>query len=240
MNAIKAEWERVKRALCLLVLRTAYIYGPPGIGKTYAAFNFGCAERGFYAMTITAETSANECRGHFLFIGGDARWHDGPFVRAMREGKRLVINEISNASSDVLQLLFPILESPETARLTLPTGETVSPADGFQVVATDNFPADRLPEALQDRFQAFLRVTAPHPDAFAGLDPDLRELAEASLSIDDERRISARQWKNIQTFRAEVGLCEACLWAFGPDRGQMVYDAIEMHLAAKGKRRTMG
>jgi hypothetical protein len=233
----RSEWIRVERALQLALVRTAYIWGPPGIGKTYAAFTCGRVENGFYTVTLTIDTSAAELRGHYLFKGGDAIWHDGPFVRAMREGKRLVINEISNASADVMALLYPVLESPETARLTLPTGETVSPADGFHVVVTDNSPPDRLPEALQDRFVVYLRVTVPHPDALAGLGAELREVAQAGLSIDDDRRISARRWYNLQALASALGLHEACLMTFGPERGQMLYDAIRMHLAAKGKRR---
>ena len=179
-------------------------------------------------MTLTEETSAAELRGHFIIKGGDAVWHDGPFIRAMREGARLVINEISNANPDVLHLLFPILESQETARLTLPTGETIRPAEGFHVVATDNHPVDRLPEPLQDRFVAQLHATEPHPDALAGLSDDLRAVAESALQITDDRRISARQWNNLQALEQDFGRYEACLLVFGAERGAMMFDAIQV------------
>jgi MoxR-like ATPase len=230
---VRKQWERCRRALESLLVRTAYIWGPPGIGKTFAAFHFGRVERGYYSVTLTDETPAAELRGHWVFKGGDAIWFDGPFIRAMREGKRLVINEICNANADVLALLFPILESPETAQLTLPTGETVRPAPGFHVVVTDNNPPDQLPEPLQDRFVVLLHVTEPHPDALAGLPEHLREAAAATLQLTDNRRISARGWTNLAMLEGEFGLEEACLLAFGPARGQMVFDALSVFLATR-------
>jgi len=213
--------------------RIIYVWGPPGIGKTYGAFHFGRIENGFYAVTLTDETSAAELRGHFIFRGGDALWHHGPFVRAMLEGKRLVINEIGNANADVLALLFPVLESPKTAEITLPSGETIRPAAGFHVVATDNCPPDQLPEALDDRFGVYLRLSEPHPDAIASLHPQLRDLALASACLEDERRVSARGWLFLQSLIPAFGLKASCVLAFGPDRGPLVFDAVA--LAIRGK-----
>jgi MoxR-like ATPase len=235
MSDLPEEWQ-----LCVDVLewegvRVVYVYGPPGVGKTYAGYHFGCVESGFYALTITPETSAAQLCGHYIFKGNDVVWHDGPFTLAMREGKRLVLNEVSNANPDVQAQLMPTLESPETAQLTLHSGETVRPADGFNVVLTDNLPPDRLPEALQDRFVAIVRVSEPHPDSLAGLDPDFRELAEAALKIADDRRITARRWTNLQLLARKHGLSKGCLLAFGPERGQMVFDAIRLALARKKK-----
>jgi len=226
-------WQLIERVLASPLVRTVYIYGPPGTGKTYAAFHYGRVNRSPYSVTLTEDTSAAELRGFYLLKGTDGVWHDGPFVRAMREGARLVINEISHASGDVLALLYPVLESFETARLTLPTGETISPAADFHVVVTDNLPPDRLPEPLQDRFVAILRVLEPHPAALANLDPQLRTLAETAIAITDDRRISARGWQNLQVLKEEFGLEKACQLCFGPERGQMLYDAIQLALATK-------
>ena len=230
-------WILIDMALKSPRIRTMLIYGPPGTGKTYVALHSGRVGKGVYCITLTEETTAAELRGHYIPKGGDVVWHDGPFTRAMREGKRLVINEISHASADVLALLFPVLESWETAQLTLPTGETVCPEKGFHVVATDNQPPDQLPEALRDRFMATLRVTEPHPDALKALREDLRQVAEASVVITDGRRITARGWTNHEKLLDEFGLEDACLLVFGPDRGPMIYDAIRLALATKAKER---
>ena len=224
-------WQLIARVLASPLVRTVYIYGPPGTGKTYAALRMGRVGKHPYSITLTEDTAAAEMRGFYLLKGTDGVWHDGPFVRAMREGARLVINELSHAAADVLALLYPVLESFETARLTLPTGETISPAPGFHVVVTDNFPPDRLPEPLQDRFVAILEVLEPHPDAFANLDPELRVLAESAAAISDERRLSARRWQNIQALKDEFGLEQTCKLCCGPERGQMLFDAIQVALA---------
>jgi MoxR-like ATPase len=227
------EWSVTALALACELVRTILIFGRPGTGKTHAGLRFGRVGKGVYTVTLTEETTAAEVRGHFVFKGGDAVWHDGPFVRAMREGARLVINEISNAGADVLQLLFLVLESPETAVLTLPSGETVRPAPGFHVVATDNLPPERLPEALRDRFQCVLEITRPHPDALAGLSPPVRRAAEASLAVDDDRRVSARGWRILDALIPLFGLETACRLVFGLERGTMIHDAI---LIAEGRR----
>jgi len=232
-NNRRSVWLLIEMALHSPLVRTMLIYGPPGTGKTYVAIHVGRVRDGVYCVTLTEETTAAELRGHFIFKGGDAIWHDGPFTRAMREGRRLVINEISHASADVLALLFPLLESWETARLTLPTGETVQPAPGFHVVATDNQPPDHLPEPLRDRFMATMRVTDPHPDALAGLREDLRGLAEAAAVINDGRQISIRGWTNLEKLWKEFGLHDACRLVFGPDRGEMIYDAIRLALSTR-------
>jgi hypothetical protein len=104
------------------------------------------------------------------------------------------------------------------------------------VVATDNRGPEHLPEPLQDRFMALLRVTEPHPDALAKLSPDLRELAEASLSIPSDRRITGRDWAHLQMLEAEFGRRDACLLVFGPERGEMIFEAIQLALAAKRRK----
>ena len=229
----RSDWQLYLLALATEVARTIFVYGGPGIGKTHTAYHHGRVQDGFYAVTITDETTAAELRGHFIFKGGDALWHDGPFIRAMREGKRLVVNEIVNASADVLALMMPLFESFETAELTLPSGETIRPSPGFHIVATANEPPDRLPEPLRDRFVCTIRLKEPHPDALAGLEDWLREAAQDIAAIDDERGISARGWQNLQALLPTFGLLDACRLAFGPDRGPLLHDALQLRLATR-------
>lgn len=218
-------WELVERVLGCVALTRIYVWGPPGVGKTFAAYHQGRLERGLYACTLVPELSSAELRGTYLPKGDTIEWHDGPVIRAMREGARLVLNEISHAGEDVLAFLYPILEHDSTCRLTLPTGETVTPAPGFHVIVTDNLPSDDLPAALRDRFDAQLEIREPHPEALALLSEPMREVARRGIGLDEDRRLSVRALLAIERVKLVLGLREACLVVLGAARGALFYDA---------------
>jgi MoxR-like ATPase len=203
-----------------------YLYGPPGVGKTYAAYHKGRIDKGVYCVTLTEDTPAAELRGMFVPHADEFVWRDGPFTTAMREGALLVINELSHASPDVQALLYPVLESEETAKLTLPTNETVRPAPGFHVVVTDNEPPGSLPLALVDRFNVLVEVDAPHPDALALLSEPLRRAAVQSVGLEPERAVTLRGWLTLDHLQQELGLEDACRAVFGRERGAQIHDAI--------------
>ncbi len=221
-------WSLVERVLASKSVARIHLSGPPGVGKTYAAYRHGRTERGVYACTLTQETPAAELRGTYLPRGEEIVWHDGPVILAMRQGARLVLNELSNASDDAFAFLHPVLEHEETARLTLPTGETIVPAADFHVVVTDNLPCDTLPPALRDRFDVRLEVGEAHPEALEALSPVLREVARRSLGLDEDRRVSVRAWRVLDRLRHELGLDLACTAIFGPGRGGHVRDALKL------------
>ena len=222
------DWPLVERVLMCDAIRSTYLWGPPGIGKTYVAYHKGLAGRSLYAVTLTEETPASELRGMWIPKGGELVWHDGPVARAMREGGRLTLNELSHASEDVLAFAHPVLENPATARITLPTNETITPSAGFEVVVTDNVAPDELPPALQDRFETTLEIVEPHPEALALLSPKLREAALRSFALEKERRVSLRGWLVLQRLEEVFGLHDACLVVFGAERGSQIHDGLVM------------
>ena len=187
--------------------RRVLLFGLPGTGKTYAAARRNVTDdQAVYQVTMTEETPAAEIRGHFLPKGGEMIWMDGPAIRAWREGARLVINEIDRASADSLSLLYAILDDPEFAELTLPTGEVVRPAEGFHVVATMNGTPHDLPLALQDRFPVTIEVLDVNPQAIEALPDDLRVAAkEGALVPDESRRLSVRLWAEFASLRLKLG-----------------------------------
>lgn len=194
----QSSWNLISALLSCPTMRTMLIWGPPGIGKSYSAFRHGLNGRQVYKVTLTEDTPAAELRGHYIPHGGEFRWHDGVLTRAMREGARLVLDEVSHASMDVQSLLYCALESPDSARLTLPTGETIRPAPGYQVILTDNADPAAMPAALRDRCDAIVKVSTPHPDAILGMPENIRALAAESASVDDPaRRITLRAWESL-------------------------------------------
>jgi len=166
------------------------LYGPPGTGKTRSA-----TSPESYSLTLTEETPAAELRGHYIPKGGEFQWQDGPAVKAWREGRRLVLNEIDRASGDALTFLLAALDDPEVARLTLPTGETIRPRPGFAAIATMNGDPDAsLPAPLRDRFAVSIAVTAPHPGALARLQCDpLANAVTATIGASPDRQVTLRQ-----------------------------------------------
>jgi nitric oxide reductase NorQ protein len=183
------------------------LHGLPGTGKTYAAArqNLKGNDQKVYQITMTEETPAAEIRGHFLPKGDEMVWMDGPAVRAWKEGARLVINEIDRASADSLSLLYAILDDPEFAEFTLPTGEIVRPKKGFHTVATMNGEPGELPLPLQDRFPVTIEVIALNPEALKALPQDLQQVAkESAFTKDENRRLSIRMWMEFATLRVKL------------------------------------
>ncbi|CEF65608.1 Midasin [Strongyloides ratti] len=88
---------------------------------------------------------------------GDFEWVDGVVVQAMKEGKSILIDEISLAADSVLERLNPLLESERTLLLSdAGESELIIAKDGFQIVATMNPGGDygkkELSKALRNRF----------------------------------------------------------------------------------------
>lgn len=226
LEASEARWREVEWALASDAIHTVYLYGPPGIGKTYAGQKLGRVHRGVSSITVTQETPAYELRGNYMPDADGMSWYDGPAVTAMRCGGRLLLNEVLHGSEDLLALLYVLLESDETCRLTLPTGETVVPAPGYHVVITDNEAPEELPAPLRDRLDCVFELVAPHPDALATLSPRIRRACLRSLALDSDRAVSFRRWSRIDALAPVVGLEQACRLAFGPERGGQLHDAL--------------
>jgi len=212
--------------------RTTLLYGPPGTGKSFAAHTADLGGRTLYSVTLTPDTPAAELRGHYVPVGNEFKWQDGPAIRAWREGGRLVINEIDHAGGDALSFLLNCLDSPETACLTLPTGEMVRPHHGFQAVATMNGNPDQdLPAALRDRFPVCIETNEAHPAGIASLPQDLQAAATGSVvASDPARRVTLRAWLAFAGLRDRIGP-EAAAQAIFQARAKDVLDALRIAAA---------
>jgi MoxR-like ATPase len=222
-------WKLVDAALahCTRVLLT----GPPATGKSYAAMRAALGDRTCYRLPLTEETPAAELRGFYVPRGNVFEWSDGPAIRSWREGARLVIDEIDRASGDALTFLYALADDPESARLTLPSGETVTPARGFQLVATTNQSPSAIPEALRSRFAVTIACDYPHPDAFTGIPAKLQALArDTSAQADPDSRIDLRTWREFARLCTLLPEADAGAICFGAR-----YAEINTAIALAGK-----
>ena len=194
------------------------IWGLPGTGKSYLAQREALAGRQVYNITLTEDTSSVELRGHYVPKGSELVWQDGPAILAWRTGGRLIVNEADKASPEVQSFMLALMDDTASAAITLPTGETARPAEGFQLIATANTPPEDMPEALRSRLPVTIEVTEPNPEALLQLPEAWREAARRTATVGDpQRRISLRSWYEFHRLaQAGVPAEDAGAMVFGP------------------------
>jgi MoxR-like ATPase len=230
-------WQDLKDALESGIDRVI-LFGPSGIGKTYAGMTFGNVENGAYRLVCTEDMTNMEVTGSFMPDGkGGFSWLDGSALKAWEgngvNGGRLIVDEIDKASGDVYATLLAMLDSPESASWEHPsTGRIHKPKQHFSAIMTTNVEnMGELPTALTDRFPIKIRINEPHPNALLRLSPDLRGFAVAMADAGD-RRISLRAFLAYDTLRKQLGAERSAVLTFG-DRAQSILDAIRVESVSR-------
>jgi len=169
-----------------------YISGLSGNGKTMMVEQ-ACArlKREYIRVQISPETDEDDLIGGFRLLAGETVFCKGPVIKAMEQGCILLIDEIDRGSNKIM-CLQGILEGKPV--LVKKTGQVVSPAPGFNVIATANTKgrgsedgrfaaASIIDEAFLERFVATIeqpfasvaveeKIVVKHMEKFGKLDVD--------------------------------------------------------------------
>jgi MoxR-like ATPase len=210
--------------------RHVLLHGPPGTGKTTEARMMANGSK-VYSMTITDDTSAPELLGHFMpNEKGGFSWHNGPCSRAWLEGALLILNEVNRACGGAEIALHAVLDDKEVAMLTLSDGRTISPRDGFRVIATMNGSPDELSDALKDRFPVRILVDTPSDEALAMLPQTLAAFCRNSYENEGHSRYSYRQIAEMAELARDTGdVSLAAIAVFGDMYRDVIHAANLAH-----------
>lgn len=146
------------------------ISGPSGNGKTLMVKQ-ACAKlnREYIRVQVSPQTDEDDLIGGLRLINGDTVFSEGPVIAAMRRGAILLIDEMDRATNKIM-CLQGILEGEPV--LVKKTGEIVSPAPGFNVIATMNtkgrgsddgryIAASVIDDAFLERFKIMIEQPFP-------------------------------------------------------------------------------
>jgi hypothetical protein len=165
------EYKTVKRVIESRLFFPLYISGLSGNGKTMMVEQ-ACAKlkREYVRVQISPETDEDDLIGGFRLINGETVFHKGPVIKAMERGCILLIDELDRGSNKIM-CLQGVLEGKPV--LVKKIGQVVSPAPGFNVIATANTKgrgsddgrysaANIIDDAFIERFVA--TIDQPYPN----------------------------------------------------------------------------
>lgn len=169
-----------------------FISGLSGNGKTTMVEQV-CAnlKREAIRVNISIETDEDDLIGGNTLVDGNVVYREGPVLTAMKRGAILILDEIDRGSNKMM-CLQAILEGKPY--FNKKTGETVSPAPGFNIVATANtkgrgsddgkfISANILDEAFLERFA--ITVEQEYPTMATEKKIVLRKMDRANIQDED-------------------------------------------------------
>jgi hypothetical protein len=209
------------------------LYGKPGTGKTHFALTkhldwFG-RTRNAYRVLCSPDMTTADIDGLWKPSKDEWNFVTGSALRAWAHGDRLILDELDQASGDVLTALLLICDSDGSAVREHPeTGERMSPKSGFEIIATTN--AERLsdlPANLMDRFPIRIDINEVNPEAIEKLPDSLQHVARqyANRSTD---RYSLRSFFAFDKMSKKLGIETASRLVFGKHEGAAIAQALKM------------
>lgn len=169
-----------------------YVTGLSGNGKTFSVEQ-ACAKtrREVIRVNFTLETDEDDLIGGFRLVNGETKFFKGPVIAAMEKGAVLLLDEIDLANPAKIMCLQSILEGK--GYFIKKTGEFITPASGFTVVATGNtkgkgsedgrfIGTNVMNEAFLERFPITCEQDYPTPT----IEKNILKKVFESLGIDDK------------------------------------------------------
>ena len=185
-------YKDLKKVLSSSMFYPIFISGLSGNGKTTMVEQV-CAnlKREAIRVNISIETDEDDLIGGNTLVDGNVVYREGPVLTAMKRGAILILDEIDRGSNKMM-CLQAILEGKPY--FNKKTGETVSPAPGFNIVATANtkgrgsddgkfISANILDEAFLERFA--ITVEQEYPTMATEKKIVLRKMDRANIQDDD-------------------------------------------------------
>ena len=130
------EYSTVMKIIKSKLFFPVYVSGLSGNGKTMM-IEQACAKakREYVRVQISPETDEDDLIGGFRLINGETVFQKGPIIKAMERGCILLIDEIDRATNKIMCLQGVLEGNPV---LLKKTGQVITPAEGFNVIATAN------------------------------------------------------------------------------------------------------
>jgi hypothetical protein len=218
------------------------LYGQPGTGKTYYALNNHLETpadihgdevrtRRAYRVLCSPDMTTADIDGLWKPSKEDWKFVTGSALRAWEGGDRLILDELDQASGDVLTALLLICDSDGSAVREHPeTGERISPRKGFEIIATTN--AERLedlPANLVDRFPVRININEVNPQALLGLPPYLQPIARSYANRTTDR-YSLRSFFAFDKLTHTIGMETATRLVFGYE-ARAIMEAVRVSTA---------
>jgi SpoVK/Ycf46/Vps4 family AAA+-type ATPase len=137
------------------------LYGVPGCGKT--ALVEGAFPEELETIIGSGDTELSDFIGGYVQTpSGGFEWIDGALVRAVEQGKVLLIDEIGLIDPKVLSAVYGLMDGRDELTITQnPERGTIKAKEGFYVIGATNpnAPGVRLSEALLSRFTIQVEMT---------------------------------------------------------------------------------
>ncbi|XP_034383470.1 midasin isoform X2 [Cyclopterus lumpus] len=237
-------WTYSMRRLAVLVGRalrfgeSVLLVGDTGCGKTTICQLFAAlAGQKFFAVNCHLHMETSDFLGGLRPVrhthqtdGEDCRlfqWHDGPLVRAMKEGGVFLMDEISLADDSVLERLNSVLETEKSLVLAEKGSgenddvELIGAVAGFRLVATMNpggdFGKKELSPALRNRFT---EIWCPQSNSRGDLVQIIQHNLRAGLTLDGgdiaELMLDFIEWLTQQDFgrRCILSVRDILSWVY--------------------------